>query len=172
MKTVLVTGPIGSGKSTVCRKLEDRGFPVYDCDSRCKALYDTVPGLKCDIEQALGIPFRELGRIFDDDVMRGKLEALVYPLLVSDIQDWKITQDAGLAFVESAIMLQKPVFNGLYDCVVLVTAGRARRISRNPAAARRDRLQGFDPEKIDYTIRNSSSMEALDKQIDKLLARL
>ncbi len=172
MKTVLVTGPIGGGKSTVCRKLEARGYPVYDCDSRCKALYESVPGLKTDIERELGIPFAELGRIFADVSLRAKLEAMVYPLLAADLIDWKERQTAELAFVESAIMLQKPVFDGLYDSVLLVTAGRARRVARNPRAAERDSLQSFDPEKIDYTIRNSSTTEALDKNMDKFLKGL
>ena len=59
MKTVLVTGPIGGGKSSVCRHLAEAGYPVYDCDSRCKALYGTVPGLKERIESELGIPFSD-----------------------------------------------------------------------------------------------------------------
>ena len=172
MTTVLVTGPIGGGKSTVCRYLEAAGHPVYDCDSRCKALYDSVPGLKAEIERELGIPFGELRRIFDDAAKREMLEAMVYPLLAADLKEWKGAQNTELAFVESAIMLQKPVFDGLYDSVLLVTAGRTRRISRNPAAVQRDGLQSFDTEKIDYTIRNSSTKEALDKRIDKYLAQL
>ena len=39
MKTVAVTGGIGSGKSTVCRLLSSRGIPVYDCDSSAKGLW-------------------------------------------------------------------------------------------------------------------------------------
>ena len=50
MKTILVTGPIGSGKSAVCRLLAARGVPVYDCDARTKSLYvrrkDLVPRLE------------------------------------------------------------------------------------------------------------------------------
>ena len=49
MKTFLVTGPIGSGKSEVCRYLASKGYPVYDCDSRTKGLYESVPGLKSRI---------------------------------------------------------------------------------------------------------------------------
>ena len=172
MKTILVTGPIGSGKSTVCRRLEALGYPVYDCDSRCKALYDSVPGLKERIERELGIPFAELGRIFRDDTLRERLEAMVYPLLVKDIEEWKASLSAPAAFIESAIAMDKPLFDGLYDSVLLVTAGRALRLSRNPAAAVRDALQSFDASKIDYTIRNSSSMEALEKRIDKFIKQL
>ena len=38
--TILITGLIGSGKSAAARRFEARGIPVYDSDSRCKALYD------------------------------------------------------------------------------------------------------------------------------------
>lgn len=63
MTTWLVTGAIGSGKSEVCRFLASKGLPVYDCDSRTKMLYSTVPGLKCRIEEALGVPFENLSVI-------------------------------------------------------------------------------------------------------------
>ena len=38
MKTVLVTGLIGAGKSELCSLLAAKGYPVYDSDSRTKAL--------------------------------------------------------------------------------------------------------------------------------------
>ena len=42
MRTLAVTGGIGSGKSLVCSFLAERGFPVYDADSRTKALYSVM----------------------------------------------------------------------------------------------------------------------------------
>ena len=172
MTTVLVTGPIGSGKSAVCRHLQARGYAVYDCDSRCKALYDEVPGLKARLEQELGIPFTELRRIFVDDVLREKLESIVYPLLVKDLQAWKASLDGDLSFIESAVALGKPCFDGLYDKVLLVTAPRGVRESRNPEVARRDALQTFDASKADYTITNAGSIESLHCKTDKLLKKL
>ena len=38
--TILITGGIGSGKSALTSYLSERGVPVYDSDSRTKALYD------------------------------------------------------------------------------------------------------------------------------------
>ena len=169
MTTVLVTGPIGGGKSTVCKHLQAEGFPVYDCDSRCKALYDNVPGLKGRIESELGIPFTELRRIFEDDALREKLEALVYPLLVEDIEAWKNGLDARTAFIESAIALDKPAFDHLYDSVLLVTAPEEQRRKRNPEAASRGRLQSFDESRADYIIRNDGSKEELKAQTDNYL---
>ena len=43
MRTVIVTGGIGSGKSAVCALLRKRGIPVYDSDSRVKELYKSRP---------------------------------------------------------------------------------------------------------------------------------
>ena len=172
MTTVLVTGPIGGGKSTVCRLLELAGYPVYDCDSRCKALYGSVPGLKGQIEKELGIPFAELGRIFGDDSLREKLEAIVYPLMIRDIEDWKAGLDSGAAFIESAIALEKPAFSHLWDKVLMVTAPLEQRLARNPRTAERDALQNYDETLIDYTICNDSDLVSLHTKVDKFLETL
>jgi dephospho-CoA kinase len=37
---ICITGGIGSGKSTVCKYLEERGYPVYYSDVRAKALME------------------------------------------------------------------------------------------------------------------------------------
>lgn len=56
--TVLVTGGIGSGKSAVCRILSGLGVPVYDSDSRTKALYDSNPEIVDALEAAFGVSLR------------------------------------------------------------------------------------------------------------------
>ena len=33
-----IAGGIGSGKSYVCQKIEQRGFEIYDCDRAAKRL--------------------------------------------------------------------------------------------------------------------------------------
>ena len=54
MRTVAVTGGIGSGKSTVCSILSARGIPVYDSDSAAKRLYRDDDSLLDAIEEAFG----------------------------------------------------------------------------------------------------------------------
>lgn len=166
MKTILITGAIGSGKSEVRKILSSEGFPVYDCDSKCKALYDSVPGLKERIENALGVPFSGLSVIFSDNTLREKLESIVYPELISDFKEWR----DGLGrsekcFVESAIALEKPLFDGLYDEVWFVDAPYETRVRRNPKAAERSGLQHYDKSRIDRVIVNDSTIENLKKQI-------
>ena len=172
MTTVLVTGPMGSGKSLACKYISGLGRPVYDCDSRCKALYQSVPGLKQEIEAALGIPFSELGRIFDDPALKARLEALVYPILAQDIREWKGSLEAPLAFVESATALGRPEFKGLWDKVLLISAPPAVRASRSPQSAKRSPLQHFHRALVDRTIRNNGTPESLYLKIDNYLKTL
>ena len=172
MKTILVTGPIGSGKSEACRYLAALGFPVYDCDSRTKMLYSLVPGLKCSIEERLSLPWARIGEVFADPGKLRTLEEMVYPYVGGDLRDWKSAQTAPLLFVESAIALDKPQFDGLYDEVVLVTAPYDVRVQRNPKAAQRDALQAFDPARIDHTVDNGTTLEELQLKIRQLICKL
>ena len=169
MKTTLVTGGIGSGKSEVCRHLSRRGFPVYDCDSRCKALYDDVPGLRDRIESELGIPFCRLSVIFEDDKKREKLESIVFPLLLEDISLWKSGIDAGRCFIESATALSKKAFDEVYDDVWIVKAGYCARLARNSKVAQRDGLQVFDESRASEIIENDGSIEELYDKVDKII---
>lgn len=172
MKTFLVTGPIGSGKSEVCRYLASKGYPVYDCDSRTKGLYESVPGLKSRIETALGIDWSEIGIIFSDSGRRETLERMVFPLVAEDIRAWKSGLDSRLAFIESAIATEKKEFDGLYDGVLLVTADYSLRCGRNPKAAQRDSLQTFDLPGADWVLENDSTIEELHLKTDDILCRL
>lgn len=172
MRTVLITGPMGGGKSEARRYLESLGWPVYDCDSRCKSLYETVPGLKSRIEETLGIPFRDLRSIFDKPLLKARLEALVYPLIADDIREWQSAQSASLVFVESATALGRPEFEGMFDTVLLVTAPAAVREARNPEASRRSRLQHFPRALVGRTIRNTGTVAQLQKKIDNYLKTL
>ena len=172
MTTVLITGPMGGGKSEVRRYLESLGWPVYDCDSRCKSLYDTVPGLKDRIEESLGIPFRDLRLIFDNPELKARLEALVYPIMAEDISEWKVAQSASLAFIESATALGRAECAGMFDKVLLVTAPASVRAARNPESSRRSRLQHFPRALVDRTVRNTGTLAQLQTKIDNYLKTL
>ena len=170
MKTVLVTGGIASGKSELCRYLSSKGFAVYDSDSRTKALYDSVPGLKERVEDALGVPFSEIGIIFSDDARREKLEAVVYPEVLKDFLEWKSSQAGRAVFFESAVAASKAVFDGQWDEIWLVRAPLEARLERNPKTAGRLSSQTeVDATQADVVIDNDSSLEELHKKVDILI---
>lgn len=162
MKVLAVTGGIGSGKSAVCRLLHDKWkFPVYEADSRVKALYASHPSLLSDIEKALGCRLRDengnfvpallAGKIFDGPDALEKVEELVFPVLKEDFRRFAgetAGETAGktggktggqTVVFESATILEKPQFEGFADKVLLVYAPfelRLRRACRRDGAGR------------------------------------
>jgi dephospho-CoA kinase len=189
MKTILVTGGIGSGKSEVCRHLALRGIPVYDSDDRAKRLYDEVPGLAEHVDAALGGGMLDAaGRldrkalaaaVFADPEALRRLEAVVHPEVLADFLRWRDAQSAAAVVMESAIAAHLPLFKGVFDAVVLVDAPeeiRLERACRRDGASReavleRIRAQHHDPAMADIVIVNDSTLEVLLSRTDKALEK-
>ena len=195
--TLAVTGGIGSGKSLVCSMFRDRGIPVYDSDSRTKGLYDSVPGLAEEISRAVGQDVisadgrldrsRLSSVVFSDPDRLKALEAVVHPYVRQDFLQWRDSfsgTDPGFVIIESAIILEKPLFRDLADKTLLVDAPLQLRISR--AAARdhtddshiKDRMrsqkllndisEGKTGAGTDYVIINDGSVADLELKVDKI----
>lgn len=255
LRTVVVTGGIGSGKSMVCALLAEKGIPVYDSDSRTKALYRgpllqrieaafgrsfTLPAPADASRPAAGgapatagmpsaavIPGRCPGNLsapveavdfavlsaaaFASPDSLALLESIVHPAVLADFTAWRDAQALGTGVVacgtgseagedapsssspsgkhlpppfvvlESAIILDKPLFDGLYDTVVLVYAPEQVRLdrvlARNPylsagAVRRRLSAQHSDFSRADYLLINDTTPAALRIQVDALYAAL
>ena len=71
--------------------------------------------------------------------------------------------------IESAVMLQKSIFNGLYDKVLVVNADYELRCRRNPKVAERDSLQDFAAVKAVWSVENDGDMESLRNELDIVL---
>ena len=186
MLTVIVTGGIGSGKSAVCALLGKLGIPVYDSDSRVKELYACRRSLVPQLEKALGSPLRQVdgtldkarlaALIFSDEAARETLESIVYPVLLKDFLRWRSRQKAPFVVLESAIILSKPVFDGLADAVVLVDAPeelRIQRVMQRDGLSREDVLrrlsaQELPREKVDVVLLNEGSPEELSAAVERV----
>ena len=117
--TLGITGGIGSGKSYVASLLSERGIPVYDTDSRAKALYDEDSTLRQELIQLFGSQLYRTadGRldrqalakiIFGDREALAKVNALVHPAVRRDFLHWReglLTEDMRLCALESALLL-------------------------------------------------------------------
>ena len=198
MKTVILTGGMGSGKSAVCAFLKARGVSVYDSDSRTKTLYDRDPALVGRLEAVLGAGLRTAdGRldrgklaalIFSDPARKAAVEAVVHPAVLADFRRWKRWQrpkgwtygPVPFVVLESAIILSCPVFDGVGDRTVLVDAPEEARLTRavardgsDPEAAlRRIRSQRFDRSRVDAVLRNDASLDALAAETDRVFLNL
>ena len=186
--TVILTGGIGSGKSVVAGMLRERGIPVYDSDSRTKALYDSDPTLVPTLEEALGVGLRgEDGRldrgllasvIFSSDDARNRLEQVVYPLVFKDFLAWKAGfPEAPFVVIESAVILSKMEFFPIEARVVLVKASREIRLRRtmsrdgsttDAANARMSAQAPIDESIADDVIDNSGTLEDLAREVSRV----
>ena len=91
-----VTGGIGSGKSTVCGLLAQKGIPLIDADAISRAC--TAPGGAAlpaiaqvfgeAVFEAPGLLNRDAMRtlVFDDAQARAQLQALLHPLIAAEIE--------------------------------------------------------------------------------------
>ena len=186
MRSILVTGGIGSGKSAVCALLRERGIPVYNCDLRTKELYARRPTLVPKLEKALGAALRQAdgtldkvrlaSLIFSDSQARETLEGIVYPLVLQDYRRWLSRQKAPFVVIESALILSKPLFDGIYDAAVLVEAPedvRWQRVMHRENATREDFLrrmqaQAFPLDKVDAVLTNDGTKEELSAAVEHL----
>lgn len=174
MIRVGVTGGIGSGKSTVCRLLAERGVPVYDSDSEAKRLMGEDPMLRAALIEAFGSEtFRDgvLNRryladtVFRDRERLGRLEALVHPCVKRDFERWAAEHAAEPYVVLECAILYESGMDTAVDRVVAVVAPEELRLmrvnARDGASAeeirRRMAAQLSDDalrERADYTIVN------------------
>ena len=163
MKTVVLTGGMGSGKSAVSACLRAQGVPVYDSDSRTKSLYDRRPALVDEMEAVLGTGLRDA----DGRLDRRKLAGLIF-------------SDPRKKAAVEAIILSCPVFDGVGDKVVLVDADEPVRAARAAArdgsdletALRRIRSQSFDLSRVDLVFRNDGPLETLPARVDLVFPNL
>ena len=178
-RVILCTGGIGSGKSCVVQAFRVLGVPAYDCDRSAKELYDRDARLLASVADLAGpgvldaagrLDRRALaGRIFADPALLDAVEALVHPAVIRDF--------TALVVIESAILLEKPRFAGLYDTVVTVTAPEDVRIGRvvtrdacTPAQVRRRMAAQWDDAaraaRADYVLENNDRQSMLPAIMD------
>lgn len=196
MKTIGITGGIGSGKTTLCRMLEKRGVPVYEADARAKALYDSDPSLVPAMEKMLGTPLRGedgkldrrklAGMLFADARVREKVEAIVHPHVLTDFlawresvekEPWKGPGTVPFAVFESAIVLEKPLFAPYLDRIVWVDAPERDRIRRSmrrdgvpeEEIRRRVTAQRCSAEKADAVLLNDADEATLERRALELI---
>ena len=193
MLLVGLTGGIGSGKSTVAGMLEERGAVVLDADEFARrAVAAGTPGFRHVVETFGRRVVAEDGEIdrarlarmvFAEPQDRERLEAIVHPevarLLHEELQPYR---DTDRVVVYAVPLLVENGLQSMFDEVVVVTAPEDLRVERLMArgmaeddARARIRAQLTDDEReavATHVLRNDSSVEGLERQVDELWAEL
>ncbi len=137
-----ITGGIGSGKSFICRLLEERGIEVYDSDSAAKRLMRESQSLREQLTALIGPDayVQEEGEeggvsgwrvnkaavaqfLLASEENAHAIDAIVHPAVFHDFEE------NGAQWLESALLFPSGM-NRLVDCVIVVTAPEEVRISR------------------------------------------
>lgn len=166
-----VTGGIGSGKSVVCRMFSMLGVPVYDSDSRAKALMAAGGPLenalrgrfgdRCYAADRLDRAYLA-SRVFGKPEELAALNAIVHPAVTDDFDMWVGSCAADYVMVESAILLECELKEHV-DAVVAVSAPEPLRARR---AAARD---GASVDSVMERIRSQMGDAAREKEADFII---
>ncbi len=134
-----ITGGIGSGKSTLSKRLREAGYAVYDTDSAARRLQNESAEIRRLISALFGAEAytdNVLNRkyiadiVFKQPQLLQKLNAIVHPAVRADFKAWAQKHNSEqILFLECAILFQGE-FHKLVDKIILVTAPQAIRIQR------------------------------------------
>lgn len=187
-KVIAVTGGIGSGKSTVCRLLEKKGFRVVDCDALSRRAAERSDTLE-EIVRVFGERFVDGGKlnrralaleVFSDSEKTDKLNKIFHKRIFGLLEE-EIAKQNGTVFVEIQLLPDDKI--RLFDGVWLVTASEETRIKR--AMARDDRSEeqvrsiiqrqnafcGKQRENAEILV-NDGDAAALEKAVENLLKKV
>lgn len=187
-KVIAVTGGIGSGKSTVCRLLDKKGFRVVDCDALSRRAAERSDTLE-EIVRVFGERFVDGGKlnrralaleVFSDSEKTDKLNKIFHKRIFGLLEE-EIAKQNGTVFVEIQLLPDDKI--RLFDGVWLVTASEETRIKR--AMARDDRSEeqvrsiiqrqnafcGKQRENVEILV-NDGDAAALEKAVENLLKKV
>ena len=192
-RVVGLTGGIGSGKSTVARRLAELGAVVIDSDVLARQVVEPgTPGLAA-IRTAFGpgviaadgtLDRPALGaRVFADPDLRGVLNGIVHPLVRERAAALARAAPSDSVVVQDVPLLVETGLADAFDLVVVVDTPDADRVqrladdrgmsaedARARMAAQASREERLDA--ADFVLDNSGPVQHLLDQVDALWAEL
>lgn len=186
IKTIGITGGIGSGKSTVAKVFAVMGIPVYSSDDRAKAMY-YEPEVKEKVVHLLGTEVYSnettinkshiASRIFSDKTILEQINAIIHPAVGRDFEKWILLQkNVPFVLKESAILFETGIYKTL-DANILVVSPeklRVKRITKRDHLSEEEVLKRFrsqlsDEQKIplaDFVIHNDEEHSIIQQVLE------
>ena len=193
MKTVAITGLLGSGKSEVLRFLQKKKYCVLKADELAKSFL--LPNSPCfedlkvlfgkeALTQERGFCSQRLAKeVFSKHPEKLKtLENLLHPLVRKQLSSFvlkKKREGESLVFYEIPLLSSQSLFENRFDCIVLIIRPKAAILKSlvqkgwsKKSSQERLKRQGSEVslrKRADFVLQNNGSLEDLFYQVEVIL---
>ena len=194
-KTIAITGGIGSGKSTFCSKLKEKGFKIHSSDEQVAKIYKNPEkkfvtylrtiGLSKSISKK-NIDKKIISKIiFENKQIRKKLELYIFKIVRkkrSDFIKQEKQKKTKLIFIDIPLLFENNLEKQFNKVISIIASKRVRlkRLKKTRKMTENQfkniiRSQTSDvirKKKSDYVIYNNSTLKDYKIKINKLISKL
>ena len=194
-KTIAITGGIGSGKSTFCSKLKEKGFKIHSSDEQVAKIYNTPDkkfvtylrtiGLSKSISKK-NIDKKIISKIiFENKQIRKKLELYIFKIVRKKRSDFikkEKQKKTKLIFIDIPLLFENNLEKHFNKVISIIASKRVRlkRLKKTRKMTENQfknitRSQTSDvirKKKSDYVIYNNSTLKDYKIKINKLISKL
>ncbi|MDC3112322.1 dephospho-CoA kinase [Pelagibacteraceae bacterium] len=194
-KTIAITGGIGSGKSTFCRKLKEKGFKIHSSDEQVAKIYKNPEkkfvtylgtiGLSKSISKK-NIDKKIISKIiFENKQIRKKLELYIFKIVRKKRSDFikkEKQKKTKLIFIDIPLLFENNLEKQFNKVISIISSKRIRlkRLKKTRKMTENQfknitRSQTSDvirKKKSDYVIYNNSTLKDYNTKINKLISKL
>ena len=194
-KTIAITGGIGSGKSTFCSKLKEKGFKIHSSDDQVAKIYKNPEKKFLTYLRTIGLS-RSISKknidkkiiskiIFENKQIRKKLELYIFKIVRkkrSDFIKQEKQKKTKLIFIDIPLLFENNLEKQFNKVISIIASKRVRlkRLKKTRKMTENQfknitRSQTSDvirKKKSDYVIYNNSTLKDYKIKINKLISKL
>ena len=194
-KTIAITGGIGSGKSTFCSKLKEKGFKIHSSDEQVAKIYKNPEKKLLTYLRTIGlsesISKKNIDKkiiskiIFENKQIRKKLELYIFKIVRkkrSDFIKQERQKKTRLIFIDIPLLFENNLEKQFNKVISIIASKRVRlkRLKKTRKMTENQfknitRSQTSDvirKKKSDYVIYNNSTLKDYKIKINKLISKL
>lgn len=194
-KTIAITGGIGSGKSTFCSKLKEKGFKIHSSDEQVAKIYKNPEKKFVTYLRAIGlsksISKKNIDKkiiskiIFENKQIRKKLELYIFKIVRKKRSDFikkEKQKKTKLIFIDIPLLFENNLEKQFNKVISIIASKRVRlkRLKKTRKMTENQfknitRSQTSDvirKKKSDYVIYNNSTLKDYKIKINKLISKL
>ena len=194
-KIIAITGGIGSGKSTLCSKLKDKGFKIHSSDEQVAKIYKNPDKKFLTYLRTIGlsksISKKNIDKniiskiIFENKQIRKKLELYIFKIVRkkrSDFIKQEKEKKTRLIFIDIPLLFENNLEKQFHKVICIIASKRVRlkRLIKTRKMTETQfkniiKSQTSDvirKNKSDYIIYNNSTLKDYKTKINKLINKL